>query len=99
MTKLNPYALQSGINAGTVADGADMVARDAAVLASAGASQIGAVPSSSILGGTVIIEEISGVEVTTTIGPGLVTVQYGAPINETWQTIISAGSVTTTRTA
>ncbi|RVT95266.1 hypothetical protein EOD42_16920 [Rhodovarius crocodyli] len=70
-------------------------ARDEAVQASAATERtaIGATAYSATLAPLVLTEDRNGVMVTTTFAPGVITEVYGAPINETWVTTITAGSV------
>lgn len=62
-------------------------------------ASLGAVAYSATVNGTTFTENVNGVTVTTTVAPGIITVVYGAPLNQTWQTTIAAGSISTVRTA
>jgi len=60
---------------------------------------LGAFAATTTLAGSTITETFNGVTVTTTIAAGVVTEVFGSPISETWRTTISAGTISTVRTA
>jgi hypothetical protein len=60
---------------------------------------LGIIPYSATFAGGVITEVANGVTVTSTLGAGTITAVYGAPVNQTWRTTISDGSVSTVRIA
>lgn len=69
------------------------------VLPTFSADFLGARTYSASASGGVLTEVINGITVTTTVASGVITAVYGSPIFQTWQTTVSAGVVTTSRTA
>jgi hypothetical protein len=64
-----------------------------------GQPYLGNEPYTATISGGVVTENLDGQEITTTFNGGTITAVYGAPISQTWKTIISGGTIVTSRSA